>query len=75
VEEELKRETCRETYSISEQGSEDEPGVLLVLALTFLCSPAKPSWLSGTGARRGEAARGGGSSLPQHVKAALAANL
>lgn len=64
-----KREGDRERpvgkpYSVMGQQSEDDPGVLLVPALTIFCSPAKPFWLSWAGAHAKEAAHDGGSSLP-----------
>lgn len=68
--------------SIREHRSEDDPEVLLVLALTIFCSPAKTSWLSWAGACEREAACAGGSSLPHShcprclcLHAALAGNL
>lgn len=62
-----KSETCGETLQHQGAGSEDEPGVMLVLALTILRSPAKPTWLCWAGAQGREAERGDGSSLPQQL--------
>lgn len=38
--------SAEKPYGNREQGSKDEPEVLLVLTLTVLCSPSKHSWLS-----------------------------